>query len=72
LGVIDGYRKMGIEACLYGSIIKEYRRKGLKYAEASWTLENNDMVKERVLITVLLKLLVATSIKHYRIYEKTI
>jgi hypothetical protein len=30
LGVIDGYRKMGIEACLYGTIIKEYRRKGIK------------------------------------------
>jgi GNAT superfamily N-acetyltransferase len=25
LGVIDGYRKMGIEACLYGTIIKEYK-----------------------------------------------
>src|SRR3954470_20691573 len=33
LGVIDGYRKMGIEACLYGTIIKEYKRKGLTHAE---------------------------------------
>ncbi|MBK0378767.1 GNAT family N-acetyltransferase [Mucilaginibacter segetis] len=66
LGVIDGYRKMGIEACLYGSIIKEYRRKGLKYAEASWTLEHNDMVNRAI------EAIGGDQYKTYRIYEKEI
>jgi GNAT superfamily N-acetyltransferase len=66
LGVIDGYRKMGIEACLYGSIIKEYRRKGLKYAEASWTLEKNDMVNRAI------EAIGGDQYKTYRIYQKGI
>ena len=66
LGVIEGYRKLGIEAVLYGSIIKEYRRKGLKYAEASWTLEHNEMVNRAI------KDIGGDLYKEYRIYEKTI
>jgi GNAT superfamily N-acetyltransferase len=66
LGVVDGYRKMGIEAVLYGSIIKEYRRKGLQYAEASWTLENNDMVNRAI------EAIGGDQYKTYRIYEKAI
>ncbi|SDM62140.1 hypothetical protein SAMN05421813_11745 [Daejeonella rubra] len=48
LGVVDGYRKMGIEACLYGRIIKAFQAKKMKYAEASWTLEHNDMVNKPI------------------------
>jgi GNAT superfamily N-acetyltransferase len=66
LGVIDGYRKMGIEACLYGTIIKEYRRKGFKYAEASWTLEHNDMINRAIAA------INGNPYKKYRIYEKAI
>lgn len=66
LGVIDGYRKLGIEATLYGNIIKEYRRKGLKYAEASWTLEHNDMVNRAI------EAIGGEQYKTYRIYEKPI
>lgn len=66
LGVIDGYRKMGIEAVLYGNIIKEYRRKGLEYAEASWTLENNDMVNRAI------EAIGGDQYKTYRLYEKAI
>jgi len=66
LGVIDGYRKQGIEACLYGTIIKEYRRKNLKYAEASWTLEHNDLVNNAI------KAINGNPYKKYRIYEKAI
>ena len=66
LGVVDGYRKMGIEACLYGNIIKEYRRKGLEYAEASWTLEHNDMVNRAI------EAIGGEQYKTYRIYEKDI
>lgn len=66
LGVIDGYRKMGIEAVLYGNIIKEYRRKGLEYAEASWTLEHNDMVNRAI------EAIGGNQYKTYRLYEKAI
>ncbi|MDT3404951.1 hypothetical protein [Mucilaginibacter terrae] len=66
LGVVDGYRKMGIEACLYGTIIKEYRRKGLDYAEASWTLESNDLINNAILA------IKGDPYKKYRLYEKAI
>ena len=66
LGVIDGYRKLGIEACLYGNIIKSYRAKGLKYAEAGWTLEHNDLVNNAIIA------IKGEPYKKYRIYEKSI
>jgi GNAT superfamily N-acetyltransferase len=66
LGVIDGYRKMGIEACLYGTIIKEYKRKGMKQAEAGWTLEHNDMVNRAI------EAINGNPYKKYRLYEKQI
>jgi hypothetical protein len=64
LGVIDGYRKMGIEACLYGSIIKEYRDRGFEHAEAGWTLENNHLINNAILA------IKGDPYKKYRIYEK--
>jgi len=66
LGVIDGYRKMGIEACLYGTIIKEYKRKGYLSAEAGWTLENN------VLINNAIAAIKGDPYKKYRLYEREI
>ena len=66
LGVIDGYRKMGIEACLYGTIIKEYKRKGLKHAEAGWTLENNTLINEAIIA------IKGDPYKKYRLYEKAL
>jgi hypothetical protein len=66
LGVVEGYRKMGIEACIYGSMIKSYRLKGLKYAEAGWTLEHNDMVNNAIIA------IKGVPYKRYRIYEKPI
>ena len=66
LGVIDGYRKMGIEACIYARIIKAYREKGLKYAEAGWTLEHNDLVNNAIIA------IKGDPYKKYRIFEKSI
>jgi GNAT superfamily N-acetyltransferase len=66
LGVVDGYRKMGIEACLYATIIKEYTRKGYTQAEAGWTLENNTMINEAI------KAINGDPYKTYRLYEKNI
>lgn len=48
LGVIDGYRKMGIEACMYGNIIKSFQEKDLEYAEASWTLDDNFLINKAI------------------------
>jgi len=64
LGVVEGYRKLGIEACLYGNIIKSYKAKGFKYAEASWTLEHNDLVNNAI------RAIKGDPYKTYRIYEK--
>lgn len=66
LGVVEGYRKMGIETCFYGKIINNYRKKGFNYAEASWTLEHNELINRAI-----------TSIngkpyKRYRIYTREI
>lgn len=66
LGVIEGYRKRGIEAVLYGNVIKEYKARGLKYAEAGWILENNDLMN-KALIDIN-----GDPYKIYRLYEKTI
>lgn len=66
LGVIDGYRKMGIEACIYGRIIKAYREKGMEYAEASWTLEHNDLVNNAIIA------IKGDPYKKYRIYERAL
>lgn len=66
LGVIDGYRKMGIEAVLYGTIIKKYKAKGFLHAEAGWTLENNDMVNKAI------QAIKGDPYKKYRIYQKAI
>lgn len=66
LGVVDGYRKMGIEACLYGSIIAAYKRKGFTHAEAGWTLENNTLINEAIMA------IKGDPYKKYRIYEKDI
>lgn len=66
LGVLEEHRKLGIEACLYGNIIKSYRRKGLKYAEASWTLEHNHLVNNAIIA------IGGKAYKKYRLYEKPI
>lgn len=48
LGVMEGYRRLGIEACFYGRMIQVFQEKNYQYAEASWTLENNDMVNRAI------------------------
>ncbi|AYL94626.1 GNAT family N-acetyltransferase [Mucilaginibacter celer] len=66
LGVIEDYRKMGIEACLYGTIIREYKKKGYAHAEAGWTLEHNDMVNRAI------EAIKGDPYKKYRLYQKAI
>ncbi len=64
LGVLEGYRKMGIEACFYGAAMQKYREKKMQMAEASWVLENNVLMNQGLLN------MAARPYKRYRIYQK--
>jgi len=66
LGVIDGYKKMGIEACFYAMMINRAKEKGLKGGEASWILEHNDLMNKGILS------MNGQLYKRYRLLEKTI
>src|SRR6218665_845734 len=48
LGVLDPYRMLGIEACFYTRITEVVRKKGLAGGEASWILENNEMMNREL------------------------
>jgi len=62
LGIIDGYRNSGIDAVMYSKCYEVTKSIGYKEAEASWILENNDMMN-RILINTNAKVY-----KKYRIY----
>jgi GNAT superfamily N-acetyltransferase len=66
LGVVEGYRKLGIEGCFYASIIEAYRRRNFKRAEASWILEDNEPMNKAMEHTK------GKPYKRYRIFEKAI
>jgi len=64
LGVIEGYRKLGIEAVFYAKIIESARKNNLIGGEASWILENNEMMNKAA------ENLKGVNYKTYRIYTK--
>lgn len=66
LGVLEGYRKLGIEACLYGRIIKNAREIGIEGAECSWMLEDNYMMNNAI------EQINGELYKRYRLFEKEI
>lgn len=66
LGVLEGYRKLGIEACLYGRIIKNAKTVGITRAECSWMLETNYLMNHAI------EQINGELYKRYRIYEKAI
>ncbi|MBS1586898.1 MAG: hypothetical protein JSS82_15290 [Bacteroidetes bacterium] len=66
LGVVEGYRKLGIEAVFYGSIIQKGREKNIKKAEASWILEDNFLMNKAI------QNVNGKVYKTYRIYEKSL
>jgi hypothetical protein len=57
---------MGIEACFYAEIIQQAAAKKIKGGEASWILENNELMNNG------LKKLNARVYKRYRILEKAL
>ena len=66
LGVLEPYRKLGVEAVFYGDIIRQCRAKGIQVAEASWILEQNDLMNSAI------RNVNGDPYKRYRIYEKAL
>ncbi|KGE15099.1 hypothetical protein [Sphingobacterium deserti] len=66
LGVLEGYRKLGIEACLYGRIIKNAIPSGIIAAECSWMLDHNYMMNHAI------EQINADLYKRYRLYDKAL
>ena len=66
LGVIEGYRKTGVENFFYATFIKHYRAKNLQRAEASWILEDNLLMNKAI------QGINGKPYKKYRIFEKAI
>lgn len=66
LGVIEGYRKMGIEACFYAAIMRGTEKKKMIGAEASWILENNEQMNQALIN------MGGEAYKKYRIFEKAL
>lgn len=66
LGVLEEYRRLGIEGIFYGKIIKYGLDHGYTAAEASWILENNEMMRKG------LEKLNARVYKKYRLYQMTL
>ncbi len=49
LGVIEGYRKLGIEAIFYSKTTIVGRQKNMISGEASWILETNEMMNQAMI-----------------------
>jgi GNAT superfamily N-acetyltransferase len=66
LGVLPEYRGQGFDSLMYLDLIKTAHRKGYKWAEMSWILENNMMVNRAI------ELLGGKVYKTYRVYQKSL
>ena len=66
LGVLEPYRRMGIEGIFYAKIIQRGLERGFVAAEAGWILEDNEMMNKG------LENLNADPYKRYRLYGKAL
>ncbi|UXX79978.1 hypothetical protein N7E81_02515 [Reichenbachiella carrageenanivorans] len=66
LGIVEKYRKMGIDAYFYAKAFEECKRKGLLFGEASWILENNEMMNKAI------ENINGKVYKKHRLYKKAI
>lgn len=64
LGILPEYRRTGLDMCLYVRSYQAALRKGIRRGEASWILENNDMMN-RALVQIGGKVF-----RKHRLYEK--
>ncbi|NWG27938.1 MAG: hypothetical protein HXY48_05310 [Ignavibacteriaceae bacterium] len=63
LGIIPEYQKRGLDTVFYWEIVNRASSLGVYLGEASWVLEDNDMMNRG------LELMNAERYKHYRIWE---
>jgi len=63
LGVLPKYRGKGLDAVLYYETVKAAKALGVKYGEASWILEDNDMMRRGM------ELIKGEIYKTYNVYE---
>jgi len=63
LGVIPEFQKKGIDSILYWEIVNRADKVGIRLGEASWVLEDNEMMKRG------LEVMNADVYKKYRMYE---
>jgi GNAT superfamily N-acetyltransferase len=66
LGVVEEYRRLGVEACFYAEIIQNAARKNITGGEASWVLENNELMNKAM------ENINGRIYKTYRLYQKSI
>lgn len=66
LGIVEGYRKLGIDSYFYAKAYEENLNKGIPFGEASWVLENN------VLMNRAMEKVGAKVYKRHRLYKKAI
>ena len=66
LGVVDTYRRLGVDALLLMEIFRAGRKKGYQWAELSWILEDNQMTNR------LVRRIGGSVYKRYRIYDYTL
>jgi len=66
LGIIPEYQKKGLDTIFYWEIVNRAAEIGIRLGEASWVLEDNDMMNRG------LELMNAERYKRYRIWEKEI
>jgi len=64
LGIIPEYQKKGLDTIFYWEIVNRAAEIGIRLGEASWVLEDNDMMNRG------LELMNAERYKQYRIWEK--
>lgn len=64
LGVIPEYRKLGIDALFYYKTAQAALKKGIKFGEMSWILDNNDLMNKPIIA------MGGEVYKTYRYYEK--
>jgi len=67
LGVLEEYRRLGIEACFYAALMRSTdKNPKIRRVEASWILEQNTMMNRAIVDTG------GVRYKTYRVFEKAV
>jgi len=66
LGIVEGYRRRGLDAILYLDTQRAVQRLGYKGGEIGWTLEDNHLVNRAI------ESMGGKHSKTYRVYEKSL